>query len=936
MTTMTKILAISNSGGPAQAVQTTDSLALSLANFDLSFGSGDFTIGDGTNHLLSIVGGGSPAISFGHASVNPAFSFLGSGSLTLGGALIIAGALSGATDIGASGAITADSISVAGAVAGATLALSSDAAVGGNLTVTGDLVVNGSTTTLNVNNLDVEDQFIRANYTLAAANGVVPVGAAGFAVMRGAVSGSYRDAAALVWNESQWQWQFRLNTGADQSTLGAFQDVKMAALTATTGTFSGAVSGVAGTFSGDVSGVAGTFSGDVSGVAGTFSGAVSGTTGTFSSTISGTTITGTSLVSSGNLQVDGNTILGSDSSDTVAVTGRVTGDIMFSGGADHTIAPVYNPAAANGVTLTVRGGQAGANQIGGTLLLTGGWQNGGGSEGAVHVGTEHTAAVVIAASDIATSVLGSLSVAQNLNLSAPAYFADGSYLALTKQTDAPGGVSNRGNIYTLEVSGKTELFYTDSAGGQVQITSAGSLNSGEIAVPTLQLVYDSGASITTDSSGPVSITHAAASAASRTGLLLNGAFGGMSGRTPVGGSIKIQVNEVDTDSADGIGMWIDAGTGAAAGLAITGSFGGPALYVQGQSSLNMLDVDDVAHFKSKTGTSGSPDVQVDGYFKFQTGASLSSDGLAALSLVTSNGVAGSISATGAALSLATLSSGTLSVQSAAALVMSAGAAGSTYTVSGGDLALATQGSGAISLTSAQGMTLASGAGLALSAGAMGSTYAVSGGNLALSTVTSGDISLTSAQGISLTSAGASVGWANTGGSLSLSTVTSGALTVASAGVLDLVSSGKTTITSSAAIELSAAGSITTNHNANAAGAISANYCLALNASGDFVHAVASAQNALVLGVATAEISDTASSVGKVAEFGRVTLQIQSGITPGLGDFLYLSATQAGKVTNVAPTANGTTVYLMGKALMAPSGAGGTVSAALHRQFMYNN
>ena len=914
MTTMTKILAISNSGGPAQAVQTTDSLALSLANFDLSFGSGDFTIGDGTNHLLSIVGGGSPAISFGHASVNPAFSFLGSGSLTLGGALIIAGALSGATDIGASGAITADSISVAGAVAGATLALSSDAAVGGNLTVTGDLVVNGSTTTLNVNNLDVEDQFIRANYTLAAANGVVPVGAAGFAVMRGAVSGSYRDAAALVWNESQWQWQFRLNTGADQSTLGAFQDVKMAALTATTGTFSGAVSGVAGTFSG----------------------AVSGTTGTFSSTISGTTITGTSLVSSGNLQVDGNTILGSDSSDTVAVTGRVTGDIMFSGGADHTIAPVYNPAAANGVTLTVRGGQAGANQIGGTLLLTGGWQNGGGSEGAVHVGTEHTAAVVIAASDIATSVLGSLSVAQNLNLSAPAYFADGSYLALTKQTDAPGGVSNRGNIYTLEVSGKTELFYTDSAGGQVQITSAGSLNSGEIAVPTLQLVYDSGASITTDSSGPVSITHAAASAASRTGLLLNGAFGGMSGRTPVGGSIKIQVNEVDTDSADGIGMWIDAGTGAAAGLAITGSFGGPALYVQGQSSLNMLDVDDVAHFKSKTGTSGSPDVQVDGYFKFQTGASLSSDGLAALSLVTSNGVAGSISATGAALSLATLSSGTLSVQSAAALVMSAGAAGSTYTVSGGDLALATQGSGAISLTSAQGMTLASGAGLALSAGAMGSTYAVSGGNLALSTVTSGDISLTSAQGISLTSAGASVGWANTGGSLSLSTVTSGALTVASAGVLDLVSSGKTTITSSAAIELSAAGSITTNHNANAAGAISANYCLALNASGDFVHAVASAQNALVLGVATAEISDTASSVGKVAEFGRVTLQIQSGITPGLGDFLYLSATQAGKVTNVAPTANGTTVYLMGKALMAPSGAGGTVSAALHRQFMYNN
>ena len=56
-------------------------------------------------------------------------------------------------------------------------------------------------------------------------------------------------------------------------------------LTASTGTFTGALSGTTGTFSGAVSGTTGTFSGALSGTTGTFTGALSGTTGTFTGNV---------------------------------------------------------------------------------------------------------------------------------------------------------------------------------------------------------------------------------------------------------------------------------------------------------------------------------------------------------------------------------------------------------------------------------------------------------------------------------------------------------------------------------------------------------------------------------------------------------------------------------------------------------------------------
>ncbi|NBP25427.1 MAG: hypothetical protein EBU81_12950, partial [Proteobacteria bacterium] len=67
---------------------------------------------------------------------------------------------------------------------------------------------------------------------------------------------------------------------------------------------------------------------------------------------------------------------------------------------------------------------------------------------------------------------------------------------------------------------------------------------------------------------------------------------------------------------------------------------------------------------------------------------------------------------------------------------------------------------------------------------------------------------------------------------------------------------------------------------------------------------------------------------------KVEISTESGANIALGDLLYLSASELGKVTNVPPTDADSTVYLMGVALAAPSN--GKVSMALHRQFLYNN
>ena len=136
------------------------------------------------------------------------------------------------------------------------------------------------------------------------------------------------------------------------------------------------------------------------------------------------------------------------------------------------------------------------------------------------------------------------------------------------------------------------------------------------------------------------------------------------------------------------------------------------------------------------------------------------------------------------------------------------------------------------------------------------------------------------------------------------------------------------------LRLSADQGIATNHTANASGAVAANLAVSVNATGDFVAVRANEKNAIVLGVSLASIAGASSAKGKVAEFGKVEIAVEGGANIAIGDLLYLSASEAGKVTNVVPVDADSTAYLMGKALQAP--VAGKVSIALHRQFLYNN
>ena len=149
-----------------------------------------------------------------------------------------------------------------------------------------------------------------------------------------------------------------------------------------------------------------------------------------------------------------------------------------------------------------------------------------------------------------------------------------------------------------------------------------------------------------------------------------------------------------------------------------------------------------------------------------------------------------------------------------------------------------------------------------------------------------------------------------------------------------ITDGHIHLDSAKILKLSASIGIATNHTANAGAAVGPYLALSINAQGNFVAISAAAKNALVLGVSLASIANGASSKGQVAEFGKVMIAVADGVSIVAGDMLYLSANQAGKVTNEIPTGADSTAYMMGVALGDQNG--GAVSMAMHRQFLYNN
>jgi hypothetical protein len=134
------------------------------------------------------------------------------------------------------GKVTADTLETVGA-----------ATVGGTLTVVGDLVVQGSTTTVESTVVEVADRLIHVNHGTGA-NDPVPAGLAGVSVHRGAISGSDREHAGFVWDETNAQFIASYLAG---DVLGsALLDIKVKDVDAGAAEFSGNVD-VAGTFNAD-------------------------------------------------------------------------------------------------------------------------------------------------------------------------------------------------------------------------------------------------------------------------------------------------------------------------------------------------------------------------------------------------------------------------------------------------------------------------------------------------------------------------------------------------------------------------------------------------------------------------------------------------------------------------------------------------------------
>lgn len=168
-----------------------------------------------------------------------------------------------------------------------------------------------------------------------------------------------------------------------------------------------------------------------------------------------------------------------------------------------------------------------------------------------------------------------------------------------------------------------------------------------------------------------------------------------------------------------------------------------------------------------------------------------------------------------------------------------------------------------------------------------------------------------------------------------------------AGLLDLNGSLDANVTSfnvlsTGGIDLYASGSILKLHGekvaANLAVDASANIdpgtVVTMTANG-LAAAQANAQDVIALGVAIDTVAANATCDGKVQEFGAVKqVTVESGINNiSAGNRLYLSAADAGAVTNVIPTGTNKTVFQIGLALGTINN--GKVTVALRPQFLYN-
>jgi hypothetical protein len=176
---------------------------------------------------LSLANTAVTAGSYGAAGTVGTFTVDAQGRLTAAGNTTISVTASQISDKGSNLVTgltgTANEIAVSNSGVGAvTLSLPANVTISNNLVVTGDLTVSGNTTTVNTEQLNVEDNIITLNSGVTGA----PTLNSGIEVNRGTSTD-----VAVLWNETTDKWTFT-NDGTNYANLG---DVTAAALIAAAG-----------------------------------------------------------------------------------------------------------------------------------------------------------------------------------------------------------------------------------------------------------------------------------------------------------------------------------------------------------------------------------------------------------------------------------------------------------------------------------------------------------------------------------------------------------------------------------------------------------------------------------------------------------------------------------------------------------------------------
>jgi hypothetical protein len=164
--------------------------------------------------------------SYGNANTVATFTVDAQGRLTAAGNTSISILASQISDLSSNAVTsltgTANEVEVSSSAGAITIGLPSNVTIGQNLVVTGNLTVSGNVTTVNTEQLDVEDNIVTLNSGVTG----TPTLNAGLEINRGTSAD-----VAIIWNESTDKWTFT-NDGTNYANFG---DVTAAALIAAAG-----------------------------------------------------------------------------------------------------------------------------------------------------------------------------------------------------------------------------------------------------------------------------------------------------------------------------------------------------------------------------------------------------------------------------------------------------------------------------------------------------------------------------------------------------------------------------------------------------------------------------------------------------------------------------------------------------------------------------